>query len=43
MAGLYKIPDGSDLKQILESLLTELFINGRLDDAQIQKIIKAGK
>jgi hypothetical protein len=38
-----RIPEGSDLKKILEKMLTELWTTGWLDSTSIHKIIDAGK
>jgi hypothetical protein len=37
------IPEGSELRRILERLLTELWASGWLDSTSIHKIIDAGK
>jgi hypothetical protein len=38
-----RIPEGSDLRRIVERMLTELWTSGWLDSTSIHKIIDAGK
>jgi len=38
-----KIPDGYDLKKIIEQLLLELWMSDRLDQSAVHRIIDKGR